>query len=321
VSRERLHRVLIALGGNAIAGPSSHDPASQQAAIARAMEQVAEVIAEGYEVALTHGNGPQVGDRLLINELAGDAVAPAPLDWCVAETQATLGYLIANALEHALRTRGIERLAVPVITRVLVDPDDPAWKSPTKPVGEFTSKEDVVERIRAGEAWGPQGERGWRRLVPSPEPRQIVDEAVIQRLVDDGTVVVVAGGGGGIPMVTANGGRCGAEAVLDKDLTGALLAAAIGAECFLIATDVPAAAVNFGSRSQEWVGHVAPEELRLLVGEGHFASGSMAPKVEAALRFVENGGGRAVITSLDRLSDALLGGAGTVVESHPLPAA
>jgi carbamate kinase len=305
---------MIALGGNAIATPASHDPLSQKAAVDRAMAQVAEVVAQGWEVVLTHGNGPQVGDLLRIHELARGVVAPLPLDWCVAETQATIGYLMASSLEDALGRLGLERVVTPVITRVLVDDRDPAWDAPSKPIGEFSAAHEAEARMRAGEVWGDQGPRGWRRLVPSPEPLEIVDRAVIQRLVDEGAVVIAAGGGG-IPVVSRNGGRHGAEAVLDKDLTGALLATAVHASCFIIATDVPAAALHYGTPAEEWICGTTPSELRKFAAEGHFALGSMGPKIDAALRFVDAGGGRAVITSLDHVSDALAGLAGTVVES------
>jgi carbamate kinase len=314
MSQNRSRRVLIALGGNAIATPAHHEPANQEAAVAVAMEQVADVVAQGYEVVLTHGNGPQVGDLLVTNELARDAVAPLPLDWCVAETQATLGYLMTNYLEQALQRRSIERIVTTVITRVLVDPRDPGWDAPSKPVGQFASAEEAAERIRAGEVWSDQGPRGWRRLVPSPEPREILDRKIIERLVAEGAVVIAAGGGG-IPMATRGDRPQGVEAVIDKDLTGALLASAVSAACFVIATDVSAAAIHFGTSRQEWLGHVTPARLRALAAEGHFADGSMGPKVRAALRFYEAGGERAVITSLDRVSDALASRAGTLIEA------
>jgi carbamate kinase len=317
MSMPRSQRLLIALGGNAIAKPASHDPENQEAVVNAAMEQVADLVAQGYEVALTHGNGPQVGDLLLRNELARDAVAPLPLDWCVAETQAVLGYLMANSLEQALRRRSLHRIVVPVITRVLVDPGDPGLDTPSKPVGQFVSRAEAAEGTQAGETWGEQGLKGWRRLVPSPEPCEILDRHVIDHLMDVGAVVVAAGGGG-IPMTARNGGRRGVEAVLDKDLTGALLAEAIDADCFVIVTDVPAVALRYGTDQQEWLGRVTPARLRTLADEGHFADGSMGPKVEATLRFIAAGGERAVITSLDRVADGLTGRAGTVIETEAL---
>jgi carbamate kinase len=201
-----------------------------------------------------------------------------------------------------------------VITRVLVSPDDPAWQRPTKPIGRWLSEPEARERIAAGENWEARGERGWRRVVPSPEPLEILDVATIRSLVSVGAVVVAAGGGG-IPMVRENGALRGVEAVLDKDLSGALLARAVGVDCFVIATDVEAAAIRFGTPSQEWLRDVSAERLRVLVEEGHFASGSMGPKVEAALRFVEGGGRLAAITSLDRVREGVAGTAGTIVHA------
>jgi carbamate kinase len=240
-------------------------------------------------------------------------VPPVPLDWCVAQTQATLGFLIVTALEAALRDAGHDRPVSTVITRVLVAAGDPAWARPTKPIGRYVAQAEARERIAAGEVWEQRGDRGWRRMVASPEPLEILDRRAVEHLMAAGAVVV-AGGGGGIPMVSDDGRLRGVEAVLDKDLTGALLARTVGADCFVIATDVDAAAIRFGTPEQEWLGAVTPTRLRALVAEGHFASGSMGPKVEAGLRFVEQGGARAVITSLNRLRDGLDGAAGTRIE-------
>jgi carbamate kinase len=308
VSTERL---VVALGGNAIAGERGADPISQQRAVEGACEQIAELVAHGHDIVITHGNGPQVGNLLLKNDLARDVVPPVPLDWCVAQTQATLGFLIVTALEEALARRGLTRLIGTVITRVRVDADDPAWARPTKPIGRFVSAEHAAERIAAGEAWEDRGERGWRRVVASPEPREILDHGTIAALMAEDAIVVAAGGGG-IPMVREDGSLRGVEAVLDKDLTGALLARTIGADCFLIATDVEAAAIGFGTDRQEWLGAVDVERLRALHAAGEFGGGSMEPKVRAALTFAESGG-RAVITSLERLQEGVEGAVGTRV--------
>jgi carbamate kinase len=307
-------RVLVALGGNAIAGERGAGPEAQRLAVEEAAAELADLVAAGHRVLITHGNGPQVGNLLVKNDLARDVVPPVPLDWCVAQTQATLGFLIVTALEAELRARGVERIVSTVITRVLVSPDDPAWERPTKPIGRWLGEAEAQERIAAGERWEPQGDRGWRRVVPSPEPLEILDAPTIGQLAADGAVVVAAGGGG-IPMVREDGRLRGVEAVLDKDLTGALLARTVGADCFVIATDVEAAAIGFGTPEQRWLGAIGAGELRALVGEGHFASGSMGPKVDAALRFVEGGGRQAAITSLERVRDGVAGTAGTVVHA------
>jgi carbamate kinase len=300
-------RLVVALGGNAIAGERGADPVSQQQAVERACVQIAELVRHGHDVAITHGNGPQVGNLLLKNDLARHVVPPVPLDWCVAQTQATLGFLIVTALEARLP----DRFVGTVVTRVLVAADDPAWERPTKPIGRYVSADDAAERIAAGEAWEERGDRGWRRVVPSPRPLEILDRATIQALIGDGAIVVAAGGGG-IPMVRRDGVLRGVEAVLDKDLTAALLARTVGAELLLIATDVEAAAIGFGTERQEWLGDVEPERLQALLDAGEFAGGSMGPKVEAALDFARHGG-RSVITSLERLREGVEGAVGTRV--------
>jgi carbamate kinase len=299
--------VVVALGGNAIAGERGADPASQQQAVEGACAQIAVLVEHGHEVVITHGNGPQVGNLLLKNDLARHVVPPVPLDWCVAQTQATLGFLIVTALEARLP----DRLVSTVVTRVLVDAGDPAWRTPTKPIGRYVSEAEAAERIAAGEAWEERGEKGWRRVVPSPQPLEILDRGTIEALIAEGAIVVAAGGGG-IPMARENGALRGVECVLDKDLTAALLARTVGADCLLIATDVEAAAIGFGTERQEWLGAVEPDRLRALLDAGEFAGGSMGPKVEAALSFAE-AGGRSVITSLERLREGVEGSVGTRV--------
>ena len=309
-------RVLVALGGNAMTGPGGEaDPGSQLAAVEVAMASVAEVIARGHEVVLTHGNGPQVGNILVKNELARDVVPPVPLDWCGAQTQATIGFMIMNSLEHSLRRLGIERMVATLVTRVMVDADDPAWTSPSKPVGRYVGESEARGLMDRGQVWAERGERGWRRMVPSPDPKEILDRPAVMALIGDGAIVVAAGGGG-IPVVRRDGRLSGVEAVLDKDLTGALLATAVQAEIFVIATDVEHAAIDYGTPDERAIEATSPGELRALAAEGHFAGGSMGPKVEAACRFVEAGGRRSAITSLGKVAEAVDGGAGTVVEGR-----
>lgn len=300
-------RLVVALGGNAIAGERGADPLSQQQAVEGACAQIATLIEHGHEVVITHGNGPQVGNLLLKNDLARHVVPPVPLDWCVAQTQATLGFLIVTALEARLPGR----FAGTVVTRVLVDAGDPAWQQPTKPIGRHVEEAEAAERIAAGETWERRGEKGWRRMVPSPQPLEILDRAAIQALMAEGAIVVAAGGGG-IPMVREDGELRGVECVLDKDRTAALLARTVEADVLLIATDVEAAAIGYGTDRQEWLGAVAPERLQALLDSGEFAGGSMGPKVEAALAFARDGG-RSVITSLERLREGIEGSAGTRV--------
>jgi carbamate kinase len=307
-------RVVIALGGNAMTSPDGlAAPADQIAAVTRAAERIADVIAAGFDVLLTHGNGPQVGNILVKNELSAHVVPPIPLDWCVATTQGTIGFILLDALERALAARSLSRPVAALVTRTLVDRDDPGFTQPTKPIGRYLTPAEAQVLIDHGQVWRDRGERGWRRVVASPEPRELIDAGPIKVLVAAGTIVVAAGGGG-VPVVRdPDGALRGVEAVIDKDLTAALLARTIGAQTLVIATDVDAVMVDWGTDRAAALGNVTPERLRSLAADGQFASGSMGPKVDAACRFVESGGERAVIASLDRIADAVTGAAGTVV--------
>ncbi len=308
-------RVLIALGGNAMTGPDgSASPQDQDRAIVVAMQRVADLVAAGVDVVLTHGNGPQVGNLLVKNELAAHVVPPVPLDWCGAQTQATVGFLILDALDKALADRGVDRRTAVVVTRTRVDRDDPGFAHLTKPVGRYLPAEQAQTLVEHGQTWEDRGERGWRRVVASPEPIEVLDAATIRTLADNGYVVVGAGGGG-IPVVRDPDGTLrGVEAVIDKDLAAALLAPRVGAEVLVIATDVEHVLLDYGTATQRPLERATAAELRTIAREQAFASGSMGPKVEAAVRFVENGGRRAVITSLEQIEEAVHGRAGTVVE-------
>jgi carbamate kinase len=277
------------------------------------MAAVVDLIAEDVDVVITHGNGPQVGNLLVKNELAAGVVPPVPLDWCGAQTQATLGFVLTNALDAALARRSIHRRTAALVTRTVVAADDEGFTRPTKPVGRYLSKDEAAVLIAHGETWEDRGERGWRRVVASPDPLEIVDAPAVQALVEAG-FVVVANGGGGIPVVRdADGTLSGVEAVIDKDLGAALLARTVEADVLVVATDVPQAVLRFGTPEAEPIGRVTVKELRALAAEGHFASGSMGPKVDAVCRFVEQGGQRAVITNLENIVDGVSGNAGTVV--------
>jgi carbamate kinase len=299
-------RVVIALGGNAMTGPDgSATPAAQRTAIAEAARHVAEVVRTGAEVVLTHGNGPQVGNLLVKNELAAHEVPPVPLDWNVAQTQATIGFTLADELDAALAARGLPQRTAALVTRTLVDAADPAFANPTKPVGRYLPRDRAQQFIDHGQTWEDRGARGWRRVVASPEPCAVVDAPAIAALGAAGFVVVCAGGGG-VPVVDDGGAALrGVEAVIDKDLTAALLGRALAADTLVIATDVASVMVGFGTPSSRPLHRVTPAELRGLAAAGEFARGSMGPKVEAALRFVEGGGARAVITSLEHIADAV----------------
>jgi carbamate kinase len=306
--------VLLALGGNAMTNVDGRArPEDQIAAAQVAMAAVADLLAHDVDVVITHGNGPQVGNLLVKNELAASVVPPVPLDWCGAQTQGTLGFVLMNALEAALAERGLTRRTAALVTRALVDADDPGFETPTKPIGRFLPAEQTIVLVEHGEKWEDRGEKGWRRVVASPEPLEILDAPAVQTLVEGG-YVVVANGGGGIPVVRDADGRLrGVEAVIDKDLGAALLARTVAADVLVIATDVPHAVLHYGTPEAHDVGTVDVATMRGYAADGHFASGSMGPKVDAACRFVEQGGTRSVITDLATLTNAINGDGGTVV--------
>jgi len=307
---------MLALGGNAMTNAEGRARVEDQIAAAEvAMAAVAELIAHDVEVVITHGNGPQVGNLLVKNELAAAVVPPVPLDWCGASTQATLGFVLMDALDTALAERGVEKRSAAVVTRALVDPNDPGFVKPTKPIGRFLPADEARLLVEHGEVWEDRGEKGWRRVVASPEPLDILDAPAVLELIRAG-FVVVANGGGGIPVVRrADGSLSGVEAVIDKDLGAALLGVLVGADVLVVATDVPQAVLRYGTPEAEPLGRVTLSQMQAYAEEGHFASGSMGPKVDAVCRFVQGTDLPAVITSLDRIVDAVtdVGGTGTVV--------
>jgi carbamate kinase len=307
---------MLALGGNAMTNADGRARVEDQIAAAEvAMAAVAELIAHDVEVVITHGNGPQVGNLLVKNELAAAVVPPVPLDWCGAQTQATLGFVLMDALDAQLAARGIEKRSATIVTRALVDPHDPGFVKPTKPIGRFLPADEAQLLVEHGEVWEDRGQKGWRRVVASPEPLDILDAPAVLELIRAG-FVVVANGGGGIPVVRrADGSLSGVEAVIDKDLGAALLGVLVGADVLVVATDVPQAVLRFGTPEAEPVGRVTLSQMQAYAEEGHFASGSMGPKVDAVCRFVQGTDLPGVITSLDRIVDAVteVGATGTVV--------
>jgi carbamate kinase len=309
-------RVLVALGGNAMTAPDGGArPEDQIAAAEIAMAAVADLVAGGAEVVLTHGNGPQVGNLLVKNELAAAVVPPVPLDWCGAQTQATLGFILLDALEPALSARGVRRPGAAVVTRTRVDVDDPGFSRPSKPIGRYLSAAEARVLADHGETWEDRGDKGWRRVVASPEPREILDADVIRTLVAAGYLVVAAGGGG-IPVVREDDGRLrGVEAVIDKDLCAALLARDLDADVLVIATDVDHAVLGYGTDHARPLRRVTLQTMRGHLADGEFASGSMGPKVEAICRFVEQSGRPGVIANLGHIVAAASLEAGTVVVS------
>lgn len=308
---------VIALGGNALIDSRLPPTVANQFAVtARAMEPLADLIGAGLRVVLTHGNGPQIGFMQLRSELAREFVHEVPLDSLVADTQGALGYMIERDLREALLRRGRADEIVTVITEVEVDPLDPSLDRPTKPVGRFFTAEEAARMARErGWILREDAHRGWRRVVPSPAPRAIVQLPTIRRMLRDG-VIVIACGGGGIPVVRDEAGRSrGVEGVIDKDLTSALLASGLGAARLVLTTAVDAIYRDFGSDHATPLRDTTPSELKALAAAGQFPEGSMGPKVEAAIEFLAGGGGEAVVCHPDALVAALEGRAGTRI--HP----
>jgi carbamate kinase len=305
--------VVVALGGNAISPPGRRNSIAAQ--YERAHETASHLAhLSERPLLVTHGNGPQVGDALLRSDLAADELPRLPLDVCVATTQGDMGYMLELCMDNALRAAGVRRPVVALVTRTVVEFDDPAFLRPSKPVGSSYGEAEA-RRHMAAAGWVMKDDagRGWRRVVPSPEPVQIVEERAIHALLATGAVVIAAGGGG-IPVVRqADGTLVGVEAVVDKDLASTLLAANIGAEVLMILTGVEHVALDFGRPTQRDLHEVAAAELAEHVSHGHFAPGSMLPKVQSALRFLERGGRRAVITTPELSEKALAGEAGTQV--------
>lgn len=309
-----MERVVVALGGNALLRRGQQDTFQNLYASSRsAAERIATIAAEGYEVVVTHGNGPQVGRILLQQEAARSWVHPMPLDVCGAESQGLIGYLLQLTIGDVFFERGMERPVATVLTLTRVRPDDPAFATPTKPIGPFYEEEEA-RRLQLERGWvlRPDAHGGWRRVVPSPDPYSIVEAPVIRNLVADGTIVI-ASGGGGVPVIEEGPRLIGREGVVDKDLAAAILARDVEASALLILTDVEAAQRGFGTEHAEPIERMTATEARALLEAGEFGAGSMGPKVEAASRFVEAGGERALIGDLDAADRVLRGDAGTAI--------
>src|SRR3990170_2741822 len=305
-------RVLIALGGNAMTGPDgSAAPGDQDRAVVLAMERVADLVGQGVDVLLTHGNGPQVGNILVKNEIAAGVVPPVPLDWCGAQTQGTIGFILLNALETALADVGCDVRPAALVSRTLVDSDDPGFAEPTKPIGRHLPHDEAAVLMEHGQVWQDRGEKGWRRIVASPTPREVLEGPAIAALLDAG-LMVIAGGGGGIPVVREpDGSLRGVEAVIDKDLAAERLASLVGADTLVLLTGVRKVALDYGTPQQRDLASVTIAEAERYLAEGQFPAGSMGPKVKAATRFLANGGKEAIVTAPEALAEALSGNEGT----------
>jgi carbamate kinase len=309
-------RAVVAIGGNSLIKDRQHQTVRDQyIAAGETCWHIASMITDGWDVAISHGNGPQVGFILRRSELAAHELHELPLDVCGADSQGAIGYALVQNLENDFARLGLDRHAVAVVTQVEVAADDPAFTHPTKPIGSFMD-EAMAARRREEEGWDvvEDAARGWRRVVPSPIPLRIVEEDAIRALLEQGFVVVSVGGGG-IPVVAdADGNLSGVAAVIDKDLASALLATSIGAELLVITTAVEKVALDFGTPEQRWVDRMTLAEAKERLAEGrHFAAGSMAPKIDAVVRFLERGGETAVITDPDNVERALAGETGTTI--------
>lgn len=307
-------RIVIALGGNALLQKSDKGTIKEQ--LKRAKQTVKHLlpIIENNEVILTHGNGPQVGNLLIQQEKAKNEVQPLPLYICNAMTQAQIGILLQNALQNELKKITSNKKVITMLTQVMVDPNDKAFLKPTKFIGPYYPKEEA-KRLERKDFIIKQDPRGdYRRVVPSPKPLKIVERHQIEALVNNG-FIVIACGGGGIPVIKAGNMLKGVEAVIDKDLAAEKLAHLVKADILLILTDVSNAFINFGKRNQKPLKRVSISKLKKLKKAGHFGSGSMLPKIEAIISFIEKGGKKAIITSLEKAALALKGKAGTIVEA------
>lgn len=307
-------RVVVAIGGNSLITDPEHQTVEDQyLAAAETDHHIANLVADGWDVVITHGNGPQIGFILRRSDLARHELHEVPLDVCGADTQGAIGYLLQQNLINDFETMGINKGVVTVVTQVEVDRADPAFADPSKPIGSFLTEEEAIRR-RDEEGWDirEDANRGWRRVVASPMPKRIVELHAIRTLLDSG-FVVIAVGGGGLPVVADdNGALRGVPAVIDKDRASAMLASELGVDLLLISTAIDRVALNYGTPDQEWISEMTLEEAKARLGEGiHFMSGSMAPKIEAVIEFLEAGGKEAIITTPQNIELAMNGEAGT----------
>lgn len=305
---------MVAIGGNSLIKDKHHQTVRDQYIAAKeTCDHIVSMIKDGWDVVIAHGNGPQVGFILRRSELAAHELHEVPLDACVADTQGAIGYALQQNLYNEFKKHSLKKHAVTVVTQVEVDPKDRAFRNPTKPIGSFLDEAKAMER-REKRSWQMMEDagRGWRRVVPSPIPKRIVEEETIKNLIQAGFVVIAAGGGG-IPVVAdVEGNLRGVPAVIDKDYAAALLATVIEADLFIISTAVEKVALNFGKPNQEWIDHMTLSQARQYLAEGsHFAPGSMAPKIQAIVGYLEQGGRRAIISNPENLERALAGETGT----------
>ena len=318
MNEEGTKTIVVALGGNALQRKGEAASAAQQKVADWAVSQLVPLAEAGHRMAVVHGNGPQVGNIVLHEEAINTAAVPSlPLDDADAMSQGLIGFWLQQAFHDAFATRGMAKKAASVVTQTIVDANDPAFQHPTKPIGPFYTAEEAVRvKTEKGYTVIEDAGRGWRRVVPSPRPQKIVEAELVKLLVDAG-VVTVSVGGGGIPVLrAADGTLSGVEAVIDKDFGAATLAHELDADMLLIVTSVDAAKINFNTPEEQAIGKISVAEIQRHIDDGQFAAGSMLPKVQAACEFVKGGAGRmAIITSLEKMSDAIAGNAGTIIEA------
>jgi carbamate kinase len=304
---------VVAVGGNSLIKDEKHRTIRDQYEAGKeSMHHIVDMIEAGWDVVVTHGNGPQVGFILRRSELSIGELHPVPLDYCGADTQGSIGYMFAMALDNEFKARGIKKNTAAVVTQTVVDRDDKAFQNPSKPIGSFMD-EKTAKQHAADEGWSvvEDAGRGWRRVVPSPIPVKIVEAPAIKTLIDAGFTVVGVGGGG-IPVIENEKGELmGVEAVIDKDFGSSVLASLINADLFVISTAVEKVAINFNKPDQQWLDRITVSEARKYMAEGHFAKGSMLPKIQAILLFLEKGGKEALITNPENIGRALKGETGT----------
>ena len=310
-------RIVIALGGNALQKKGEASAEAQKKIAAETARQLVPLISQGNQIVIVHGNGPQVGDILLHQEALNTPEVPTlPLDSCGAMSQGSIGYWLQQAISNELRNKGIDISVATIVTQTIVDANDPAFSDPSNPIGPFydTESEARLAAQSSGFVVKEDSGRGWRRVVPSPIPTEIVEEPIIKELVNKGYIIIAAGGGG-VPVIKTEQGISGVEAVIDKDMSASVLADRIGAEMLLILTSVDAVKINFGKPDEKSLGNVTCEEIIHYRDMDEFASGSMLPKINASLAFVEKqrGSRKAIVTSLETAYDAVGGGVGTVI--------
>ena len=308
-----MNTIVIAIGGNSLIKDDQHmSVPDQYAAVVETARHITDLIERGFRIVITHGNGPQVGFILLRSEHSRGILHEVPLDSIGADTQGAIGYQIQQAMQNEFHRRGLKRSVATIVTQTLVDKDDAAFQKPSKPIGQFYKQAEAEDRMRV-EKWSmvEDAGRGWRRVVPSPQPARIIEADVIKRLVED-DYIVIAAGGGGIPVLQDDQGNLrGTAAVIDKDLAAAVLAKEIAADMLVISTAVEKVCLNFGKPDQKALDRMSVGEAREYIAAGHFKAGSMLPKVQACIQFIENGGTEALITCPEVLPAALAGKTGT----------